>query len=102
MELITDLQAIRKEIGLRLEESSLYPKLNLDAYKDVTPILIKKGPKDYALLVKEVETGNFTRGGAAEPVIKKRKVKTIYYSSYFTWDRVARKRACSRPMSRRR
>lgn len=97
MELITDLQAIRKEIGLRLEESSLYPKLNLDAYKDVTPILIKKGPKDYALLVKEVETGNFTRGGAAEPVIKKRKVKTIYYSSYFTWDRVARKRAMFPP-----
>jgi len=38
MELITDLKSIHKEIGLRLEESSLYPKLNLDAYKDVTPI----------------------------------------------------------------
>ena len=97
MELITDLRAIRKEIGLRLEESSLYPRLNLDAFKDVTPILIKKGRKDYALLVKEVETGNFTRGGAAEPVIKKRKVKIIYYSSYFTWDRVARKRAMFPP-----
>ena len=33
MELITDLKAIRKEIGLRLEGSSLYPNLNLDAYK---------------------------------------------------------------------
>jgi hypothetical protein len=29
MELITDLKAIRKAIELRLEESSLYPKLNL-------------------------------------------------------------------------
>ena len=38
MELITDLKAISKEIGLRLEDSPLYPKLNLDAYKDVTPI----------------------------------------------------------------
>ncbi len=32
MELITDLQAIRKVIGLRLEESSFYPKRNLDVY----------------------------------------------------------------------
>jgi len=93
MELITDLKAIRKEIGLRLEESSLYPKLNLDAYKDVTPILIKKRKRDYALLVKEVEKGNFTRGGSAEPVIKKHKVRVIYYSSYFTWDKVARGKA---------
>ena len=92
MELITDLKAIRKEIGLRLEESSLYPKLNLDAYKDVTPILVKKGPKEYFLLVKEVETGNFTAGGSAEPVIRKRKIRTIFYSSYFTWDKLARKR----------
>jgi Xaa-Pro aminopeptidase len=92
MELITDLKAIRKEIGLRLEESSLYPKLNLDAYKDVTPILVKKGPKDYCLLVKEVETGNFTAGGSAEPVIRKRKIRTIFYSSYFTWDKLARKK----------
>jgi len=29
MELITDLKAIRKAIGLRLEESSIYSKLNL-------------------------------------------------------------------------
>lgn len=93
MELITDLKAIRKEIGLRLEESSLYPKLNLDAYKDVTPILIKGRRKKYSLLVKEVEMGNFTRGGSAEPVIKKHKIKTIYYSSYFTWDRIAKRRA---------
>lgn len=92
MELITDLKSIQKEIGLRLEESSLYPKLNLDAYKDVTPILIKKGPKQYWLLVKEVETGNFTRGGAAEPVLRRKKVKTIYYSSYFTWYKLAQKR----------
>ncbi len=93
MELITDLKAIRREIGLRLEESSLYPNLNLDAYKDVTPVLIKKGKKDYSLLVKEVETGNFTRGGSAEPVIRKHKVRTIYYSSYFTWDKLVRKRS---------
>ena len=92
MELITDLKAIRKEIGLRLEESSLYPKLNLDAYKDVTPILIKKG-KEYALLLKEVETGNFTPGGAGEPAVRKGKAKIIYYSSYFTWEKVAKKRA---------
>lgn len=93
MELITDLRAIREEIGLRLEESSLYPKLNLDAYRDVTPFLVKRGPGKYALLIKEVETGNFTPGGAAEPVIKKRKIKAIYYSSYFTWDKLARKKA---------
>jgi hypothetical protein len=93
MELITDLKAIRREIGLRLEDSSLYPKLNLDAYKDVTPILIKGGKNQHALLVKEVETGNFTPGGAAEPVIRKRKVKVIYYSSYFTWEKLASKRA---------
>jgi len=92
MELITDLKTIHKEIGLRLEESSLYPKLNLDAYKDVTPLLIKKD-KQYALLLKEVETGNFTPGGAGEPALKKRKVKVIYYSSYFTWEKIARKRA---------
>jgi len=91
MELITDLGAIRKEIGLRLEERTLYPRLNLDAYKDVTPMLIKKGRKDYFLLVKEVETGNFTRGGSAEPVIRKHKVRPIYYSSYFTWDKQTRK-----------
>jgi Xaa-Pro aminopeptidase len=93
MELITDLKAIRREIGLRLEESSLYPNLNLDAYKDVTPVLIKEGKRDYFLLVKEVETGNFTRGGSAEPVIRKHQVRTIYYSSYFTWDKLVRKRA---------
>jgi len=96
MELITDLKAIRKEIGLRLEESSLYPKLNLDAYKDVTPILIKKD-KQYALLLKEVETGNFTPGGAGEPAIRKRKVRPIYYSSYFTWEKVAKKQAAFPP-----
>jgi len=93
MELITDLQAIRREIGLQLENSSLYPKLNLDAYKDVTPVLLKEGKNKYALLVKEVETGNFTPGGAAEPVIRKRKVKVIYYSSYFTWEKLAKRRA---------
>jgi len=93
MELITDLKSIRKEIGLRLEESTLYPKLNLDAYKDVTPILLKRGPKDYALLVKEVETGNFTPGGSAEPVIRKHRIKVIYYSSYFTWYKIAQKRS---------
>ena len=93
MELITDLAAIRREIGLQLEDSSLYPKLNLDAYKDVTPVLIKMGTNRYALLVKEVETGNFTPGGAAEPVIRKKRVKVIYYSSYFTWEKLARKRA---------
>lgn len=93
MELITDLAAIRREIGLRLENSSLYPKLNLDAYKDVTPVLIKMGTNRYALLVKEVETGNFTPGGAAEPVIRKKRVKVIYYSSYFTWEKLAGKRA---------
>ena len=93
MELITDLKAIHKAIGLRLEESSLYPKLNLDAYKDVTPILIKGDRGQYALLVKEVETGNFTPGGAGEPAMKRRKVKVIYYSSYFTWEKVAKKRA---------
>jgi hypothetical protein len=92
MELITDLKAISKEIGLRLEDSSLYPKLNLDAYKDVTPILIKRKENQYALLVKEVETGNFTPGGAAEPIIRKHKVKIIYYSSYFTWEKLARQR----------
>ena len=92
MELITDLKTIRKEIGLRLEESSLYPRLHLDGYKDVTPILIKAG-KQYALLMKEVETGNFTPGGAGEPALKNGKVKTIYYSSYFTWDKVAKKKA---------
>jgi len=97
MELITDLKAIRKEIGLRLEDSSLYPKLNLDAYKDVTPILIKGGRKEYSLLVKEVETGNFTRGGSGEAIIKRHKIRTIYYSSYFTWDRVARKKAVFPP-----
>jgi Xaa-Pro aminopeptidase len=93
MELITDLKAIRREIGLRLDNSSLYPKLNLDAYKDVTPILVKRGVNQYALLVKEVETGNFTPGGAAEPVIRKQRVKVIYYSSYFTWEKVASRRA---------
>lgn len=92
MELITDLKSISKEIGLRLEDSSLYPKLNLDAYKDVTPILIKRKENQYALLVKEVETGNFTPGGAAEPIIRKHKVKIIYYSSYFTWEKLARQR----------
>ncbi len=92
MELITDLRAIHKEIGLRLEESSLYPKLNLDAYKDVTPILVKKGKGDYTLLVKEVETGNFTPGGSGEPVLRRKKVRPIYYSSYFTWDKLARKK----------
>jgi hypothetical protein len=92
MELITDLKAIRKEIGLRLEESTLYPNLNLDAYKDVTPILIKEGRGGYFLLVKEVETGNFTRGGSAEPVLRKHKVRVLYYSSYFTWDKLAGKR----------
>jgi len=93
MELITDLKAIRREIGLKLEDSSLYPKLNLDAYKDVTPVLIKKGKEQYALLVKEMETGNFTPGGAAEPVIRKRQVRVLYYSAYFTWEKLARKRA---------
>jgi hypothetical protein len=92
MELITDLKAIRKEIGLRLEESTLYPNLNLDAYKDVTPILIKEGKRGYSLLVKEVETGNFTRGGSAEPVLRKHRVRVLYYSSYFTWDKLAAKR----------
>jgi hypothetical protein len=43
MGLISVLKAINKEIGLRLEERSLYPKLNLDAYLDVTPILVKRG-----------------------------------------------------------
>ena len=93
MELITDLKAIRREIGLRLEESSLYPNLNLDAYKDVTPVLIKRGKRDYSLLVKEVETGNFTRGGSADAVIRRHKVRTIYYSSYFTWDKLLRRKA---------
>ncbi len=92
MELITDLKVIRKEIGLRLEESSLYPRLHLDGYKDVTPILIKAG-KQYALLMKEVDTGNYTAGGTGEAALKKHKVRTIYYHSYFTWDKVAKKRA---------
>lgn len=37
--------------------------------------------------------GNFTRGGSAEPMIKKYKIKTLYYSSYFTWDRIAKRKA---------
>jgi hypothetical protein len=92
MELITDLKAIRKEIGLRLEESTLYPNLNLDAYKDVTPILVKEGEGGYFFLAKEVETGNFTPGGSAEPILRKHKVRVLYYSSYFTWDKLDGKR----------
>lgn len=92
MEFITDLKAIRREIGLRLEESTLYPKLNLDAYKDVTPVLLKEG-KRYLLLAKEVEKGNFTPGGPAAAALKKNRLKVLYYSSYFTWDRQSGKKA---------
>jgi hypothetical protein len=87
-ELITDLDAIRREIGLRLEDASLYPKLNLDAFKDVSPILVKNGDGRYCLLAKEVETGNFTTGGAGEPALRQREVELLLYGDYFTWERV--------------
>ncbi len=90
MDLITDPETIRKEIGLRLEENLLIPRQNLDTHRDAFPILIKSDSKKYYLLLKEIETGNISPGGAAWGVIRKRRVKVILYGPYFTWDKVAK------------
>jgi len=85
-ELITDFNSIREEIGLRIEENSLYPALALDSSKDVAPTLVKTANNKYYLIAKQIEEGNFSANGCAFSIIGSRNVNIVYYGSYFTWE----------------
>lgn len=85
-ELITDFNSIREEIGLSIEENSLYPALALDSSKDVAPTLVKTANNKYYLIAKQIEEGNFSANGCAFSIIGSRNVNIVYYGSYFTWE----------------
>lgn len=51
VEVVTDFKAIKDEIGLDVEENSLYLALSLDACKDVSPTLVKTPDGKYYLNV---------------------------------------------------
>ncbi len=85
-ELITDFNSIREEIGLKVEESFLYPALGLDSFKDVAPTLVKTATNEYYIIAKQIEEGNLSANGCASGSISRLNIKTIYYGSYFTWE----------------
>ncbi len=86
VELITDYNSIREEIGLRVEENFLYQALNLDAWRDVAPTLVKTANHKYYLIAKQIEEGNFSANGRAFSIIGSRNINMLYYGSYFTWE----------------
>lgn len=85
VELISDLNSMRGEIGLMLENSQAMAMI-LDSFKDVGPILVKT-PAEYYLIASGVEAGDFSPGGRVFSTISKPNIKTIYYGPYFTWER---------------
>ena len=85
VEVISDLNSIREEIGLILENPQVVIE-NLDSIKDVGPILIKTPNNEYYLIVAEVTASDYTPGGRVFTTISK-PVKTIYYAPYFTWEK---------------
>ena len=85
VEVISDLNSIREEIGLILENPQVIIE-NQDSIKDVGPILIKTPDNEYYLIVAEVTASDYTPGGRVFTTISK-PVKTIYYAPYFTWEK---------------
>lgn len=85
VEVISDLNAMREEIGLILENPQVVIE-NLDSLKDVGPILIKTPDNEYYLIVAEVTVSDYTPGGRVFSTISK-PIKTIYYRLYFTWEK---------------
>ncbi len=82
---ISDLNSIREEIGLILENPQAVIE-NLDSIKDVGPILFKTPDNEYYLIVPEVTASDYLPGGRLLGTISK-PIKTIYYGPYFTWDK---------------
>ncbi len=85
VEVISNLNAMREEIGLILENPQVVIE-NLDSLKDVGPILIKAPDNEYYLIVAEVTASDYTPGGRVFSTISK-PIKTIYYRLYFTWEK---------------
>ena len=85
VEVISDLNSIRQEIGLILENPQVIIE-NLDSLKDVGPILIKTPDNEYYLIAPEITVSDYTPGGRVFSTISK-PIKTIYYKLYFTWER---------------
>jgi len=85
VEVISNLNAMREEIGLILENPQVVIE-NLDSLKDVGPILIKTPDNEYYLIVAEVTASDYTPGGRVFSTISK-PIKTIYYRLYFTWEK---------------
>lgn len=82
---ISDLNSIREEIGLILENPQAVIE-NLDSIKDVGPILFKTPDNEYYLIIPEVTASDYLPGGRLSSTISK-PIKTIYYGPYFTWDK---------------
>ncbi|NPV27996.1 MAG: M24 family metallopeptidase [Firmicutes bacterium] len=78
-QLISNLQVIARETGLRSAERFLYPALALDAQRVYQPFLLKtEGQR--VLLINAAERGNFSLGELI-PTVKVR-----YLGYYFTFD----------------
>jgi len=85
VEVISDLNSIREEIGLTLESPQIFIE-NLDSLKDVGPILIKTPDNEYYLIGPEITVSDYLPGARVFDTINK-PIKTIYYKLYFTWER---------------
>jgi len=84
-EVISDLNSIREEIGLILENPQVIIE-NLDSIKEVGPILVKTTNNEYYLIAPEITTSDYLPGARVFDTINK-PVKKIYYKLYFTWER---------------
>ena len=85
VEVISDLNSIKEEIGLTLESPQILIE-NLDSIKDTEPLLIKTANNEYCLIAPEITASDYLPGARVFGTISK-PIKTVYYKLYFTWER---------------
>jgi Xaa-Pro aminopeptidase len=83
-ELITNLEAVSKEIGVNVKERYLSVVLNYDGYKSVAPKIVKKGNKQI-VITRHIEKANVEAQSNIEGTFPK-DAEVVYYNPYFTFN----------------
>ncbi len=91
VELITDSTSAIREIGLDFTENTLQSGIYLEGPRDRDPVLAKFPDGTFALLVRNVEYGNYLPHGRAFETIRQRRVSVHNYDYYFTMPDLGRK-----------
>ena len=89
-ELITRSTSAIREVGLDFSNITLQGAIYLEAPRALDPVLVKFADGTYAILVRNVEYGNYLPHGRAYAQVQKHNIAVCNYDYYFTMTEIGK------------